>query len=208
MGRSFYAEPAEPDSGTAYVNVFEPWTPGDDPSSVGIVLGNTGQLARMRRVIEALVCEGQLSPDEPIDLLAGGRIGSQKLGRLQRALESHRVLVHGWVDYGQMYRRMRRVVSFGGIGAVWHAVNRRVPMLLVSGGVGDQQFNCEAIERVSAGEAILHQDDDRAVCESYARLCTPDGYVAAMDAFCAEANYSDSLESGADRVVALARSNS
>jgi hypothetical protein len=208
MGRSFYGEPAEPDAVTAYVNVFETTTAGDERHSLGIVLGNTGQLARMRRVIDALVRERQLSADEPIDVLAGGRLGSNKLGRLRRPLESHRSIVHGWVDYHEMYARMRRVISFGGIGAVWHALNRRVPMLLVSGGVGDQRFNCEAIRRLGAGEAVFDKDDDRTVCDSYARLGNIDPYVAAMDAFCASGNYSDTLDTVADRIVALAKANS
>jgi UDP:flavonoid glycosyltransferase YjiC (YdhE family) len=206
LGRSFYGESGERPGRTSYVNLFERADGATaERGSLGIVLGNWGTLARMRLAIESLVEQRQLACDEPIEVLAGGRRDSPQLRELLGMLASHRVTTHGWVDYGQTYSRMRRVISFGGIGAIWQALNHRLPMLLVDGDVGDQRFNCLAIERLGAGE-VLHQDADGSrLGEVYARLRGGDRYVAAIDALCAEDNYSDSLESVVGKIVNVAR---
>jgi UDP:flavonoid glycosyltransferase YjiC (YdhE family) len=208
LGRSFYDDSGEPAERTAYVNLFEP--EGVTPvaqGSLGIVLGNRGQLARMRLALGRLLEGRHILADEPIDLLAGGRQDNHDLRELVALLASYRVTIHGWVDYAERYSRMHRVISFGGTAAVWQAVNHRVPMLVVDGGVGDQRVNCLAIERLGLGEVLHHTADGNELAAAYERLRDPGAYRAAMDTFCAPANYSDSLESAAARIVRLAEGN-
>ena len=205
LGRSFYGDSGESPERTAYVRLFEV---GGHTSgirrSLGIVLGNRGRLARMRLALSRLLEEGLIAADEPIDLLAGGRTDSTELRALLALLATHQVTTHGWVDYGELYSRMRGVISFGGTGAVWQAVNHRLPMLIVDGAVGDQRFNCLAIERLGMGEVLRQDADGRDLGESFARLQDAGSCLAAMDAFRAPENYSDSLESVVARIVRLA----
>ena len=200
LGRTFYP-PAEPPDRVAHVNLFESLERRADAMSLGIVLGNSGALSRMTAAVSALLGSGAVPGDMSIEVVAGGREDGPEIDGLLRLLSTHRVRRHAWVEYEEIFRRLGRVVAFGGVGAIWRAVNHRLPILVVDGGTGDQRWNGEAVERLGLG--AVFRLEAQALSASYAQLADAPRHARALDVFCAPSNYSDSLDSVADRVARL-----
>jgi hypothetical protein len=109
------------------------------------------------------------------------------------------------VDYALAFSRMRRVLSFAGIGALWRVVNHRVPAVLVDGRAGDQRWNGAAAARLGLA-AFFPADDAGNDLQAACALVDDEARIAAaMAAFRAPENYSDTIESTVDRIERLGR---
>jgi len=194
LGRSFYAEETV-DSSSAFVNLFSPPGTGDPrhEGRLAFAFGQTGVLKVLQSVLDRVVAEGTF-PLERIDVLLGGRPGFVEDFRRYRELG---VAVHSWQDYRRAFADFSALVTFGGIGTLWHAIDQSVPALVVPGGAGDQMFNANAIERCGLG---LQYDSEAPVPLS---SLFGEERAGAFERFKDDANFTDDLTSACDRIESL-----
>jgi hypothetical protein len=195
VGRSYY--PMAGDSSvTSFVNLFGPSVAPGPRRRLAVAFGNTGDSHLLLNFLTE-IRQGQWFPAEDIDLLIGGRTG------LIEEIPAGKYTVHHWVDYDDYFPRYRAIAFFGGIGTLWHAIDKQVPMLVVPGGAGDQRLNAERVVGLGLGCAWrANGDNGQSVSESLSEVLTAD-YSAAFATFRDPGNYSDTLESLAVRLENL-----
>lgn len=159
---------------------------------LGFAFGHTGLLSDLRDVLDRVVEEGQIPPDA-IDLLIGGRPDDTDEFLRYRMLGMR---VHDrWTDYRRAFADLSAVVTFGGIGTLWHAIDRYVVSLVVPGRAGDQVFNGKAIGRCGLG--LRYTAADPLPLPS---LLDWEDRSAAFDRFRDTANFTDDLVSVCERL--------
>lgn len=195
LGKSFYPQEAR-NSSSAFVNLFEPGSSGGAclGTRLGFAFGRTGEIEILGTVLDDVLAAGSWAPDQ-IDLLLGGR--PDGLADFQRFASSGLAL-HGWCDYRSTFPGFCGLVTYGGIGTLWHSIDNNLPSLVAPSSAGDQAFNARAVAREGLG---LFFDGTGPAPVSLLRDLGKQGLP--FERFKDPANFSDDLDTICDRIEGL-----
>jgi hypothetical protein len=196
LGRNYYGEAIARRGNGLHVHHFTSPAPAIEKRAYGISFGNSGDAALMTRVLACLRTSN--SAGYPLEIFAGNH---RRLFQLISAEGRRDERVHEWVDFSDYMPRLKSLAFFGGIGTVWHCINYQVPMLVIPGGIGDQQFNARRISELGLGESLPAEDVDCQRLETVlSRLTDDESYLRNISQFKDMHNYTDTLITVVDKL--------
>jgi len=132
----------------ASVNCFTQESSKREEIRIGLSFGNTGyKVDDMKELLRFLSSRGIA-----MDVFVGNRHVLKE--ELKDLYKSRIVNIHGWTDFSTATKKLSTFIFFGGVGTIWHCLNAYTPMVILSGGVGDQIVNGRAVEFHNIGEHL------------------------------------------------------
>jgi len=199
LGKSYYGCHLDQCETAWHVHHFTPPKQKSVKHTHGVSFGNTGDAAKMSRV---LGCLRTLVPSgSTLEIFSGKR--QQLLAELSGAKRQNE-RIHDWVNFSDYFPYLNSLAFFGGISTIWYCMNHDVPMLVVPGGRGDQHFNAGRISELGLGECLLGDDVDcRDLKTTWNRLVDDDIYLRNIRQFRGIENYTDTLATAVDKLEGL-----
>lgn len=195
LARHFYGDFSRQSDNSWYVHHFAAQKDNAARDRNGVSFGNSGQPNKMHRVVTQLL--SARVGLESLDIFCGSR---NDIYQHYAESADKRILAHQWVSFSDVFLRLRLLVFFGGVGTLWHGIDHEIPMLIVTGGIGDQETNGSRSSSLGLSECLCERDlAPDAVADCYERLQSGD-HVQAMKAFKHPEHYTDTLFSAAHRL--------
>jgi len=196
LGRSFYAIHQKSLPKAAFVNNFECHDVVRTDGVPGIAYGNNGDTKKISLFLEAAIEKDWLLNGAHIFM---GNRGEQ-LSDLRQKYSSNQLSFHEWVDYTKYFQRLSYLVSFGGIGTVWHCINNNVPMLLYPC-VGDQMLNAKSISALGLGATVdAGKDDHMDLADVSGDFDDSESYLESFNKFKSKDNFTDTINSVCSKI--------
>ncbi len=200
MNRDFYPISNVHKKISANVNHHQELSSTEKGRRIGISFGNQGNQQLLFKFLQQAVTLSDVVL--PIDVFVGDN--EETYHKLDSIYRSDQIILHRWVDFTKHLPGLSCLVFLGGIGTIWQCINCRLPMLIVSGNVGDQRFNAERVQVLGLGihldESDLNQDK---LATAITQCCENSVYTEQIDKFRSPHHYTDTLDSICDRIENL-----
>lgn len=196
MGASFYGH--IDDSGSA--NIFNHKERAAPGTRIGFSFGNQGNTGRLKQLAEHVITE--TSAGAGISIFAGAN--EELRAHFAQLSHTRDVRVYPWIDFATVIPELACLAFLGGVGSIWHCIERGIPMVAAPGHIGDQLENARRISATGIGLHLAETSPAAALPAMLQQIIIERPYDRGLAEFRAQENYSDTMESFAERAARLA----
>jgi len=140
-----------------YANIYH--FQEDKPSEKktwGLSFGNQGQQKELCLLLNDLVSKSSFLL--PIHVFTGHH--QALYNELNIKYDSKQIILHSWIDFKHGLINLNGLIFLGGIGTIWHCINKNIPMFILSGFLGDQLENAKIIDELKIGKCLSGSTDE------------------------------------------------